>query len=184
MDVTPLELCEPTYGKYGAAMRKMMVGGALIPISEQVRYFTADRRAHVRSRILPLLALMRRRRNFMILQHRHYLSAPVYQWQDDEQAMLVLRAQQAFAPSPDLVLLMDVSGRIASKRASGRDGHAAGANADRLEDLRQRYLRFSSVSGDPIVKIDASGSVDAVAALLWKALQRWSDNAEVRGGPS
>jgi len=185
MNITPVELCEPTYGKYGAAMRKVMASGVPVPIPEQVKCFTSDRRAHVKSRILPLLELMRRRRrDFMILQHRYYLSAPVYQWRDDEQAVQVLRAQQAFAPRPDLVLLMDVSGRVASGRVSKRDGKSARADAGRLEDLRQRYLRFSKISGEPIVKIDASGSVDAVAALLWKSLQKWSNHAGIRGGLS
>src|SRR5580704_16749669 len=73
LDVTPIELCEPTYGPEGQAIRRFLKSKELPPVKRQIELFTRDRRFHVRSRIRPLLALMKRHSQFAIVQHRYYL---------------------------------------------------------------------------------------------------------------
>jgi dTMP kinase len=169
LDVTAVELCEPTYGALGRKMRVALSRGAQLSIAEQTRNFTEDRRQHVRTRIRPLLALSRKG-HFAILQHRFYLSAPVYQWDGDDKALALLRAEQKIAPSPDVVLLLDIPGHTALTRLKHRDTGIPGPTHLHLETLRQRYLKFAAVSGENVVKIDSRPAQDAVAKAIWRVL--------------
>lgn len=171
LDVTPVELCEPTYGPEGQAIRQFLKSKQLPPVSRQIELFTRDRRFHIRSRVRPLLALMKRHPQFAILQHRYYLSAPAYQGGDLTDQIQLLRSQQRIAPRPDLVILLDVPIEDAMRRLQGRKklGHVF-ETRQFLSEVRRRYLNLASDRSESIVVINGSGTIDRVARRVWDVL--------------
>ena len=171
LDVTPVELFEPTYGPEGKAIRQFLKSKEPPPVERQIEMFTLDRRFHVRSRIRPLLALMKRYSQFAILQHRYYLSAPAYQGGDRADQIKLLRSQQRIAPRPDLVILLDVSIDDALRRLQARKKSRHVFETRRfLSEVRRRYLDLASDRAESIVVINGSGTIDRVAKRVWDAL--------------
>ena len=153
-------------------MREHIMRNDILPVDRQIGLFTRDRRHHVRTRIRPLLDLIRRNSHFVILQHRYYLSAPAYQGSDIVGMLTLLRSQQAIAPKADLVLLLDVPVAVALRRLRERQQRVGSFdNKAMLDAARTRYLALSKEGSEPIEVVNGVGSIRRVHERVWNILE-------------
>jgi dTMP kinase len=145
---------EPTSGPHGQALRATAAAGRLDPHSE-LQLLLADRADHVRALITPALA-----RGAVVLLDRYYFSNAAYQGAAGLDVEHVLAVNEAFAPRPDLLLLLDLPVAEGLARIAGRGDRAnAFEQAETLQRVREVFL-------DLIVRhgrlIDAGQAADAV----------------------
>jgi dTMP kinase len=162
----PLVTREPTDGEWGRRIRAMAHGGApAVAPEEELRWFVEDRREHVARVIRPALAAGRH-----VLTDRYFLSTVAYQGARGLDAQRILAQSEAEFPLPDLVLLLELEVAAALARVHGRGARIEGAFE--AQDRLERVARiFHSLACDYIIRIDASGGPDAVAAAIAAAVR-------------
>ena len=168
---TGIRLAEPTYGRYGRGVREQLGEGRELERSTLHELFTEDRREHIRHKIGPLLGFVRDHQSYLIIQDRCYLSAPTYQAEDETQVLELLREQQAFAPKPDIIFLLDVPVDVAMGRLkdSGRQPSWI-ENADKLTQIRERYEFLSKQRSERIEVVDGTPLPAEVCESVLKTL--------------
>jgi len=162
---------EPTQGPFGRRIRESMAGERMAP-AEELRCFVEDRREHVAQVVLPALA-----RGKIVVLDRYYFSTAAYQGARGFDAGAILEENEAFAPPPDLLLLLDVNPKLGRARISGR-GDVANSFEQEEELGRVRSI-FGGIERPYLRRVDASGpeeevwrriDLEAKAAILSKAL--------------
>ena len=147
---------EPTNGLHGRRLRESASRGRL-PLDAELDLFVLDRREHVAELILPGLE-----RDAVVLLDRYYFSTAAYQGARGADPVEVLRRNEAFAPEPDLVLLLDCEPTLSLERIGARGGGAdAFEGLEALEAVRRIFL---SIQRPFIRVVDASGTPESVAA--------------------
>ena len=99
-----VRLREPTDGPWGQKLRQLMVHGRdnVTPATE-LEWFLNDRREHVDQRIRPALD-----RKQIVLLDRYYFSTMAYQGALGYDPQDIRARNEAFAPPPDLLLLLNL----------------------------------------------------------------------------
>lgn len=170
-NITPIQLAEPTYGRYGREIRAFSNSSAAPPtVARQIELFTADRMEHVRLKVRPLLEFVRSRELFLILQDRYYLSAPAYQATSRGEMVNLLRAQQKIAPMPDVSILLDVPTRVALQRLEAREALGSFEQRNTLDEVRARFSSLADEGSEPVVKVDGEGTVAEVTGRILNAI--------------
>ena len=161
---TPITLCEPTYGRYGTEIRKLISERHSLTLTEQIDLFTKDREQHVQLKIRPLLKFMESHPSFMIIQDRCYLSAPAYQGDSERSMHFLLEGQRALAPTPDLIFLIDVPVTTVLRRRliSGVEADSFGRK-DILDRVRRNYLYLARDCTERIEVVDGRDSPESVS---------------------
>ena len=154
---------EPTDGPHGKRLRASASEGRL-PLDAELDLFVRDRREHVEELIAPALE-----RGEMVLLDRYYLSTAAYQGARGADPEEVLKLNEAFAPAPDLVLLLDCEPTLSLERIRARGG---GTDAfERLEALEAVRQIFLSIQRPWIRRVDASESSERVGAECVRLLE-------------
>jgi dTMP kinase len=76
---------------------------------------------------------------------------------------------------PSLTLMLDLTVAVGLERAMARrtsENRFEGFDTEFHEKLRQAFLDISRRNGDRCVTLDASGSEDAVAELIWQSVAK------------
>ncbi|WP_049621087.1 dTMP kinase [Frateuria defendens] len=164
---------EPTTGPWGTKLRTSASEGRLSP-EEELRLLLLDRRQHVDSLIKPALA-----RDEIVILDRYYPSTAAYQGAEGMPVPEIL-AQNAFAPAPDLTLILDLQPAqgLARIRARG-DVPNHFETAENLTRCRDIFLTMDLPSR---VVLDASHSFDQVHAAAWNAILRVATEKLARHG--
>ena len=129
---------EPTDGPYGRRIREIARGGRdLLKPEDELALFHADREAHVRDVVRPALA-----GGAVVVQDRSYFSTVAYQGEQGLDRDRILTESRAIAPTPDLLLVLDVPveialARINADRVQGADDFE---RADVLRRIRQVFV--------------------------------------------
>ncbi len=169
---TAIQLCEPTYGRHGARVRKRMLENENMSRDEQIRLFTLDREEHVKTKLGPLLEFVADHPFFLVVQDRYYLSAPAYQAAGKAAMIALLRQQQEIAPKPDIVFLLDVPVETAVERvANSGKKPAVFERKEVLEEVRYNYLFLAEEGSEHIKVMDSSPPSEDVCALIVEALR-------------
>jgi dTMP kinase len=147
---------EPTDGPWGRRLRKSATLGRLSP-EEELELFVRDRRQHVEELLQPALA-----RGALLLLDRYYFSTAAYQGARGADPEAVLSLNEAFAPVPDLVLLLDCDPLVSLERVKMRGG--AADEFEKLEELQAVRRIFLSLRRPFIRLIDASRPSEVVGA--------------------
>jgi dTMP kinase len=108
---------EPTSGPWGARIRASAQHGRMSP-EDELEAFIKDRRQHVAEVIAPALAQGR-----VVLVDRYYPSTVAYQGArglDPER----LLADNAFAPAPDVLIVLDIEPSLGLQRIRQRGDRA------------------------------------------------------------
>lgn len=141
---------EPSDSRWGKEIRRLARENETIPIAEELRLFTADRRWHVKQVIKPAL-----RQGRLVIMDRYYYSTACYQGARGLDMFAILKQHSLFAPLPDLVFIVDTPVEKALERIStNRIGlDKLFENASFLEAVRANYLNLSAeniahVNGD------------------------------------
>lgn len=155
---------EPTDGPWGRKLRESAASGRLEP-AQELEYFLNDRRQHVDEVIVPALAAGK-----VVILDRYYFSTMAYQGARGFDPAEIRRLNEAFAPLPDLLLILDLEVDAAHGRIGTR-GDTANEFEQResLERCRQIFL---SLKDEPFARVIPSNcSIDEVAARLQQAVR-------------
>lgn len=139
---------EPTSGPWGARIRASAETGRMSP-ADELFAFMEDRKEHVAGLIAPALE-----RGAVVVLDRYYLSTATYQGARGLDAAQILRDNEAFAPRPDLLVIIE----LAPELAVARIGERGGTNAfETIDNLRAVHAGFAAL-GAPynILRVDGS----------------------------
>ena len=109
---------EPTYGQYGKRLRDSAASGRLSR-HEEHQLLLLDRREHLETLVQPALA-----RGAVVLLDRYYFSSIAYQAGPGLLAEQIRADNEAFAPPPDLLLILDLPDRAAADAFAAGDPYA------------------------------------------------------------
>ncbi len=152
---------EPTDGPHGRALRTSAQTGRLAP-EEEAALFLADRRDHVRALIAPALA-----RGAVVLVDRYYFSSIAYQGARGLNLAAIRRANEAIAPRPDLVIMIETSPATSIGRI-----HTRGTDPDRFEEddnLRRVAAIFKTLPDPFIVRLPGDRSIPELSRMVMRA---------------
>lgn len=131
---------EPTNGPHGAALRHAALTTRLAP-EQELALLLMDRRAHVDAIIKPALA-----RGEWVILDRYYFSTIAYQGAAGLDLAMLQAVNEAFAPPPDVLLLLDLPVEESLKRIEARG--VARDDFERpstLQRVREIFLTFASL---------------------------------------
>lgn len=159
---------EPTDGVYGRRIRATAATGRLPP-DKELALFLADREEHVRELLIPSLEA-----GAVVLVDRYYPSTVAYQGSRGLDPRELLQRNEAFAPRPDLTVLLDLPAEVGLSRVRRRDVEEN--LFERLEDLQRCRIIFNDLELPGLLRLDATQEPEAltqqiVAALLGGPLQ-------------
>lgn len=160
MGVPAMLTREPTGGPWGQRIRVLIrTGRHGITPEEEYRLFVNDRKEHVEQEILPAL-----REGKWVIVDRYYFSTMAYQGALGLDPLRIKKENEAFAPVPDLLILLDIApeeaiSRIEKSRSETPD-HFEGM--DYLTRVREIFRTLTGPEGHlPYVhRIDANLSED------------------------
>jgi dTMP kinase len=145
---------EPTNGPWGRKIREARFTARMSP-EDELAAFLADRKEHVETLIKPALA-----RGALVIIDRYYYSTVAYQGARGLDPQALLATNRAFAPKPDLVLLVDVDPKQSLERI-----HARGEGQDlfeNLEALTKVRAIFRSLVEPHVALIDGARAPEVV----------------------
>jgi dTMP kinase len=148
---------EPTDGPWGKKLRESATTGRL-SAEEELECFLNDRREHVEMSIKPALA-----EGKVVILDRYYFSTMAYQGARGFDPAEIRLRNEAFAPQPDLLLILDLSVESAHGRIGARgDTTNEFEHRDTLSRCREIFL---SLRDEPFAcVIDAEPSLNVVTA--------------------
>ena len=158
---------EPTDGPWGKKLRASASTGRMSP-TDELHAFLEDRKEHVAAEIGPALE-----RGDVVLLDRYYYSTIAYQGLRGSDVAEIRRANEAIAPRPDLVLLIDFDPQLAIARISQSRGDVPNEfeKLDQLQAIRNIFLDCAAAEPDIFRVIDGSRDPDAVFQDLLAAVR-------------
>jgi dTMP kinase len=158
-------LFEPTSGPIGSKIRELAGRGrdAISP-EEEFRLFLDDRRWNVETNIRPALE-----RGEVVLLDRYYISSIAYQGALGLDPERIRRENEAFAPIPDRVLLLELPPEQAETRI--RAGRGDTPNLfERTEYLARVAEIFDSLTMLNILRLDATLPIQTIQQAIRRNL--------------
>jgi len=160
---------EPTDGKWGREIRRKSLRKDSLTPAEELELFVKDRREDVAKNLGPALAAGK-----IVVLDRYYFSTVAYQGAKGINPGRIRRMNEAFAPQPDLVLILDIEAGEGLSRIGDRK---------RKEELfeREDYLvrvreLFNGFRGRKIIHIDGRKDRKTISdEVLEKVLQVLGD---------
>ncbi|MEJ2689336.1 MAG: dTMP kinase [Deltaproteobacteria bacterium] len=149
---------EPTDGPYGRRIRQLLTSRGACSAEEELELFMADRREHVDSLILPSL-----RAGKIVLTDRYYLSTAAYQGVMGHDPEAIMKANEAFAPQPDLCFFLSVPVHTGLVRITEGRGERLN-DFEKEGNLLQVQKVFASLKRSFIRRVDGARSVAEVHA--------------------
>lgn len=136
---------EPTQGPWGRKLRESGSTGRLSP-EKELEYFIEDRKQHVQEVILPAIS-----QGKVVILDRYYFSNMAYQGTRGLDIDEIRRSNEAFAPRPDLLIILDIEVDKALQRIGAR-GDVAN-EFEKKENLEQCRSIFLDLGKEDFVKI-------------------------------
>jgi dTMP kinase len=156
---------EPTSGPWGRKIRESAQKGRMAP-AEELAAFLNDRHEHVEKVVHPALGA-----NKVVLIDRYYLSTVAYQGARGMSPAHLLQLN-AFAPRPDILIVLDVAPDVGLRRVRER-GDAADL-FEREDELARARAIFQSLDVENLRIIDGNRErkdiAKEIAGLLFGAL--------------
>ena len=166
---------EPTAGPWGKMVRESGETGRLSP-EDELQYFLNDRRQHVDELIAPSLAAGK-----VVILDRYYFSTMAYQGARGFDPAEIRRKNEAFAPVPDLLLIMDLEVDIALGRIGARGDSAN--EFEKRENLERCREIFLSLQHENFVRvIRAAGTPAEVASHVLEAVVQFAPAIAICNG--
>lgn len=179
--------CEPSAGPIGTLLRQALSHRLVVPSKEGPRapdwrtmalLFAADRMDHLDSLVEPTL-----REGGIVVSDRYVLSSLAYQSAtsgEGEQSLEWLTAINGRARTPDLTVVLTLSEQAAAQRRAVRGGEKELYEETSLQErLVVLYGRAQELlPNQRVVFVDASGTIDEVAGLIWAAVSEVGTNLD------
>ncbi len=141
---------EPTHGKWGRKLRQSFSARKRMSPEEELSLFVKDRKEHLIETVLPALEAGR-----VVLCDRYYFSTMAYQGARGLDPQNIKEKNRAFAITPDICFLLELSPEQAVERIT-KGRREAINNFEQLEYLKRVSQIFSSLDEDCIVRLDAN----------------------------
>jgi dTMP kinase len=170
-----VRLREPTEGPWGQRLRQLMVHGRgdVTPDTE-LEWFLNDRREHVDQRIRPAL-----NRKQIVLLDRYYFSTMAYQGALGCDPQSIRVRNEAFAPPPDLLLLLDLPPEVGLRRLKQR---GTPSHFERLDYLEQVDGIFDAMDFPYLRRIPANQEPQVVQLQVRRETQQLLQRHAQTGG--
>lgn len=167
-----LETREPGGTELGEKIRDLILSQAPAEPAAELLLFAAARAEHVSTVIGPAL----RDRDWVICD-RFMDSTRVYQgevWNADAALIHAIERSTIDPYFPDLTLILDIPVEHALQRAETRGALSRfdAEHADTHKVIRQGFLKIARDEPKRCAVIDASGTPDKVADLVWQTVQK------------
>ena len=164
-----IETREPTDGPYGRKIRHLYVNRQSSTPEQELELFVQDRRQHVDKVIAPALA-----EGKIVLTDRYYFSTAAYQGAAGMDPKAIFAAN-AFAPKPDLVVLLVMDPEESVHRIEQLRGEQLN-DFEQVEQLRKVAELFASFSDDCILRVNAAMPIEQVQREIQRGVQPLIDN--------
>ena len=171
-------LREPTVSPWGRRLREAMLAGhRVLAPSQELDLFLQDRRYDVAAHIQPALAARQ-----LVLMDRYYFSTMAYQGALGIDPEHIRRLNEAFAPVPDLVLVLmappvQTLERIHQARGQANDVFEREDYLHKVNDI------YCTLTGPHMHSIDASQPLEVVTPIMQQRIQKIL-NAHLLTAPS
>lgn len=151
-------LLEPTYGKWGKKIRDMAKRGKREKSPEdEYRLFVLDRKENVKENLLPALKAKK-----IVVLDRYYFSTMAYQGALGIDPQKIRDENEAFAPIPDLTILLTIPVPQGIARIKeNRGDFTAFEGSEYLEQVKSIFEDFVSPKKN-VVTIDGAMDEDDV----------------------
>lgn len=153
---------EPTDGPFGKKIRALFSNRASVSREEELALFMDDRRWHVQELIAPALAAGK-----VVISDRYYLSTAAYQGAAGLDPERIIQDNEAFAPVPDCVLLLEAPVTVGRRRIEELRQENPN-DFEREEGLRKVSEVFAALKRDYIHRIDATRPIEEVGKAVWE----------------
>jgi dTMP kinase len=153
---------EPTNGPWGQRLRASASTGRLAP-ADELHAFLEDRKEHVATLIRPALDAGK-----VVIVDRYYFSTAAYQGARGADPDELIRINEAFAPKPDLLVLLDVTPPVGIARIQQRGD--VGNLFEREEDLAKSAAIFGRLAAPYLLRLDGSQAVQPLAEQITAAV--------------
>lgn len=141
---------EPTGVGWGRRLRESAATGRL-SLEEELDYFVKDRKDHITRTIAPVLSA-----GGVVILDRYYYSTAAYQGARGANIEEILQVHRAFAPEPDVALIMDIAPDKGLSRVRARgDEPNAFEDAAALASAGGIFRSLAAAS-DHLLLMDAS----------------------------
>lgn len=167
---------EPTNGPWGRKIREARFTARMSP-EDELQAFLNDRREHVETLLRPSLE-----RGAVVIVDRYYYSTVAYQGSRGLDPKALLARNRAFAPKPDLVVLVDVEPTKALERIEARgEGRDLFETLEALKSVRDIFL---SLAEPHVAIVDGAHEPDVVFGevllrILEGPLRAWAEQDPV-----
>jgi dTMP kinase len=164
---------EPTNGKYGSRIRKMLAKEKN-PFSSSkrlVELFVSDRKDHLKKNVEPFLRTVNGHELNIVICDRYYYSTVAFQGAQGMDIKMLVKKNSKFR-KPDLALILDVKPEIALKRISNRKNKEKFEQLEFMRKIRKNFLNIGKMFKDNIKIINASRSKAVVFADIKKEVSR------------
>jgi dTMP kinase len=157
-------LKEPTHGAWGQKLRRAATQGrAGITPEQELAWFLADRREDVERNIQPALA-----RGQIVILDRYYFSTMAYQGTLVGSPSMIQQQNEAFAPPPQLLFLLDIPPALGLERIRQERQPDA---FERLEYLECVAAIFAAMNFPYLRRIQATRPPDVIQAQIRQDVQ-------------
>lgn len=158
---------EPTDGPWGRKIRASAAAERM-SLADELQAFIEDRKEHVAQVIRPALD-----RGEVVLLDRYYFSTIAYQGARGGDVAAIRAANEAIAPKPDLVLLIDFDPAAALERIQASRGDVPDQfeKLDQLQAIRKIFLDQEAAEPTLFHVVDGARDPDAVQADLLTAVR-------------
>jgi dTMP kinase len=154
-------LKEPTERLSGQKLRYIAQHGRQdVSPDTELEWFLQDRRENVEYNIQPALASGQ-----IVLLDRYYFSTIAYQGALQLDPEEIQRRNEAFAPPPDLLFILDISPAQGLQRVQQR---GALSHFERLDYLEHVAALFATMQSPYLKHIDASPEPAVIHAHIWQ----------------
>jgi dTMP kinase len=157
-------LAEPTNGKYGQKIRKMLQADKPLPVDEQIRLFIEDRKQDYKKNIAPCL-----KDNITIVMDRYFYSNAAYQGSKEiPPAEIIRRNLESGFPVPDRVYYIDIQPVIAMERIIARNGRGNTEMFEKISFLEKVRENFLAIQDNRFRKIDGNLAPEKIFRIVQK----------------
>jgi dTMP kinase len=162
---------EPGATPLGASLRTLLLDrdGAAVSTRAEALLMAADRAQHVGEVIVPALEAGR-----WVVTDRFAASTLAYQGYGrglDRGELAGLVEWATGGLRPDLTVLLDVPLDVAAHRRSGEEDRMEGEGRTFQQRVAEGYLELASEANGSWLVVDATGSVESVAEVIWEAVR-------------
>lgn len=157
---------------WGRRLRDLAMIGRLA-VEEEVELFIKDREAHVRELIIPALEAGK-----IVICDRYYLSTVAYQGSRGVSIQMLLERNEAFAPRPDLAVILDLEPEQAIARLEAR---GRSTSFEQLETLKRCREIYRKINRPYLIVLDATWDANELRdAILFefsrRLIERWASD--------